>query len=230
MPSWRCARAPAITSVFRASGWRKGSTRACPPTLEKLPSSYIEHCHLGLSGQKLHSPMAFQHTRETGECRFRWAAMSSDKCKVFTSRKEGEKDHQRQPTVSTTPESLHRLIHGKWDSNSVLCHQFVAFSVGTPSQDILFILFILSTTYTKDPPNFLSSSYFFHGFLKFTISGTDLTIFPHVQCFYWDAQSPKQLQTQASLLTPLPPPPQHTPITVPTVPLGHIYSAPLSSC
>lgn len=136
MPSWRSAGAPAITSVFRASRWRKGSARACPPTLEKLPSSCIEHFHLGLSGQNLHNHMAFQHTRETGEWRLRWAALSSDKCKVFTSRKEGEKDHQRQPTVSTTPESLHRLIHGKWDSTSVICHQFVAFSVGTPSLDI----------------------------------------------------------------------------------------------
>lgn len=112
----------------------------------------------------------------------------------------------------------------------MICHQFVAFSVGTPFQDILFILFILSTTYTKDPPNFLSSSYFFHGFLKFTISRTDLTVFPHVQYFHWDTQSPKQLQSQPSPLTPPPSPPQHTPITVPTVPLRHIYSAHLSSC
>ena len=105
-------RAPVIASVFQASEWRKGWRRACPPAFEKLPSSYIEHFHLCLSGQDL-AMWPCQPTKEARECGLSWAAISPSKLKVFITQKGGENDHKRKPTVSTTPESLHRLIKGK---------------------------------------------------------------------------------------------------------------------
>ena len=100
--------------------------------------------------------------------------MSLKKCKVFiTQRDNGLWDgHERQCAVSTPPGSLHILIKGKWCVVGLDSPVFSVFSL-LPSQDILVILFILSTTSAHDSQILSLSPDCFHGLLKFSISGAN---------------------------------------------------------